>query len=157
MNPTYGQLWSLFEDSLRRQAPGTCSDIMNGRRDSLMAVPFLTWYDKCRKVVDVLSKNKDLMFTRDLIKNHIEQSICIFSGDRLEITPRLIPIDLIPSFSDARSRVFLSATLSEDALLVRDMGIAPESVTDRLCVGDVTYSGERLILLPSLVDTARAS
>jgi len=155
VNPIYERLWALFEDSLRRQAPGTCTDISNGV-NCLMAVPFWTWYDKRDEVLKFLSEykqNYELLFVWDLLKDHIHECDCIFSGDRLEITPRLLPVDRIPSFSEAKRRIFLSATLTEDAFLVRDIGIAPESVINPVSSGDVNYSGERLILLPSLVDT----
>ena len=155
LNPIYKRLWALFKDSLRRQAPGTCADILNGL-DCLMMVPFWTWYDKHDEVLKILSKYRksdEVLFVWDLIKDHLSESVCIFSGDRLEITPRLLPVDRIPSFSEAERRIFLSATLTEDAFLVRDIGIIPESVISPLSSGDVKYSGERLILLPSLVDT----
>lgn len=154
-NALYEELWALFEESLRRQAPGTCLDIFHGR-DCLMAVPFWTWHDKRKEVLEVLEKHKEseeLLFVWDLLKDRLEQSICIFSGNRLEIAPRLLPLELVPSFSQAHRRIFLSATLTEDAFLVRDLGIQQESVTNPLSSGDVKYCGERLILIPTLVDT----
>lgn len=153
-NPIYEELWNLFEDSLREQAPGTCVDIIN-EANCLMAVPFWTWYDKRDDVIQILSKHKDekdVLFNWDLLKDHIGESFCIFSGNKLEIAPRLLPIDCIPSFSEAKRRILLSATLTDDAFLVKDMGISPESVFHPLSSRDVKYSGERLIVLPSLVD-----
>ena len=106
-------------------------DISHGE-DYFMAVPFWNWYDRRQEVLDVLRKykeNKELRFVWDLLKNKIEQCMCLFSGRRVEIAPRLLPIDLIPSFAQAKRRIFLSATLTEDAFLVRDLGIEPESVS----------------------------
>lgn len=154
-NALYKELWALFEESLRRQAAGTCLDIYHGR-DCLMAVPFWTWYDKRKEVLEVLGKHKEskeLLFVWDLLKDRLDQSICIFSGNRLEIAPRLLPLELVPSFSQVHRRIFLSATLTEDAFLVRDLGIQQESVTNPLSSGDVKYCGERLIIIPTLVDT----
>lgn len=153
-NPLYQKLWAIFEESLRRQGAGTCTDIINEAK-CLLAVPFWTWHDKLDEVLAILSEykqNNELLFTWDLIKDHMGESICVFSGDRVEISPRLLPIEQIPSFSEAKRRVFLSATLNEDSFLVRDMGIEPESVVNPLSSGDAQYSGERLIILPSLVD-----
>jgi Rad3-related DNA helicase len=48
----------------------------------------------------------------------------------------------------AKRRIFLSGTLTEDSFLVRDLGINPDSVRNPISKGDVSYSGERLILLP---------
>ena len=94
------------------------------------------------------------MFEWDLIKDTLDKTLCIFSGARVEISPRLLPIDMIPSFSKADHRIFLSATLNEDAFLVRDLGVNPESVSNPLSAGDTKFSGERMILMPSLVDTS---
>ena len=153
-NPIYKDLWAMFEESLKRQAAGTASDLKDGA-DRLMAVPFWSWLDRHEDVVGVLSKYKELdelKFVWDLVKDRIDQTTCVFSGTRLEIVPRLLPLELIPSFAQAGRRIFLSATLNEDAFLVRELGIEPSSVTNPLSSGDVPYIGERLILLPSLVD-----
>lgn len=152
-NPVYKELWRLFEESLQRQAAGTCVDVASGE-DRVMAVPFWTWHDKQREVLKVLEKHKtreELLFVWDMIKNSISQAVCVFSGKAVEISPRLLPLELIPSFSEASRRILLSATLTEDAFLVRDLGISNESVSSPLSQGDVKYSGERLIVLPTLV------
>ena len=154
-NPMYSEIWDLFRESLGRQAPGTCSDIESGEPNSLMAVPFWAWHNKQKEVLQTLrthKEGKELLFVWDLLKNRIEQSLCLFSGTRLEIAPRILPIDLVPSFSQAKRRIFLSATLTEDSFLVRDLLIDPESVSEPLSSGDVSYCGERLIIIPSLVD-----
>ena len=156
LNPLYSELWTLFEESIRRQREGTCLDIAHGK-DCLMAVPFWTWHDKRKEALKILEKHKqeeELLYVWDLLKDRLDQTTCVFSGNRIEITPRLIPLELIPSFTQAQRRIFLSATLAEDAFLVRDLGISPESVTNPLSVGDVPYCGERLILMPTLVDTS---
>ena len=153
-SPIYGELISLFEESLKRQALGTYTEIYSGI-DILMEVPFWTWYDRKNEVLDILFKHKntdELKFVWDLVKNKIEYCTCIFSGNGLEIAPRLLPLEMIPSFSEAQRRIFLSATLTEDAFLIRDFGIEPESVTNPLIYSSVKYSGERLILIPTLVD-----
>lgn len=153
-NPIYGELISLFEESLKRQASGTFTEIYSGI-DRLMEVPFWTWYDRKKEVLEILFKYKEtdeLKFVWDLLKNKMEYCTCIFSGKGLEIAPRLLPLEMISSFSEAQRRVFLSATLTDDAFLIRDLGIEPESVTNPLTYSSVKYSGERLILIPTLVD-----
>jgi len=155
-NPLYTDLLSIFKESLKRQGPGTYMDIINHGLDCIMAVPFGTWYERQGEVLNVLGRHKEsqeLIFVWDLLKDKIDQCMCIFSGKKLEIAPRLLPIDLVPSFTRADRRIFLSATLTEDAFLVRDLGVAPESVSNPLSTKDVKYSGERLILIPTLVDS----
>ena len=130
INPIYQRLWKIFESALMRQAPGTCIDIKDDS-DAHMAVPFWNWWEKRQDVLTILQKNKDkeeLMFVWDLIKNHLDHSNCIFSGKELEISPRLIPIERISSFTESKRRIFLSATLTEDSFLVRDLGIDSTSI-----------------------------
>ncbi|MGB7533033.1 MAG: DEAD/DEAH box helicase [Halobacteriota archaeon] len=153
-NPLYNRLFELFKEALKRQAPGTYSDIYYGDY-GFMAVPYWDWYERQEEVLEILHDYKEsyeLRFVWDLLKDKISQCICLISGRGLEITPRLLPLELIPSFSNAQRRIFLSATLTEDAFLVKDLGIEPESVLNPLSSEDVKYSGERLILMPSLVD-----
>lgn len=155
----YKEIFNIFSESLIRQEHGTYLDLESGNDDSLLAVPFWSWYDKKDDIIQKLKEHKDdsddypdLFFTWDLIKNRLEYCTCIISGQRIEITPRVLPIDLIPSFSDATRRIFLSATLTDDAFLIKDLGIEPESVRNPLSLSDIKYSGERLILIPSLID-----
>jgi len=152
-NRLYKELLDLFGETLYRQAPGTCIGIQEGS-DSIMAVPFWTWHEKQHQVLQILNKYKEspeLFFVWDLLKDKLKHSTCIFSGSRLQIAPRLAPVEMIPSFSNAKRRVLLSATLTEDAFLVRDLNIESNSVTETLTVKDVKYSGERMILIPTLV------
>jgi replicative superfamily II helicase len=94
-NPIYGELISLFEESLKRQALGTFTEIYSGI-DRLMEVPFWTWYDRKKEVLEILFKYKEtdeLKFVWDLLKNEMEYCTCIFSGTGLEIAPRLLPLE----------------------------------------------------------------
>ena len=155
-NPLYKELWNLFQESMMRQGAGTCYDITEGSA-SIMAVPFWTWYDKHNEVLSILRKYKDteeLLFVWDLIKNKLADSTCIFSGKEVQISPRLIPIEMIPSFSNAKRRIFLSATLAEDAFLVKDLNLETTSVVEPLTLKDVTWSGERMILIPTLLHSS---
>ena len=152
-NPLYQELWNIFQTTLMRQGAGTCADVIDGR-DSIMAVPFWSWSDKQHEVLQILSKYKDspeLLFVWDLLKDKLGHTNCIFSGKELQISPRLIPVDMIPSFANATRRIFLSATLTEDASLVKDLNVERASVTEPLSVKDDVYSGERMVLIPSLL------
>lgn len=153
-NGPYEELWSLFEESLMRQGSGTCIDISEGL-DDIIAVPFWTWHDKHKDVLSILGKYKEsdeLRYVWDLLKNNLEYCTCVFSGKEVQISPRLTPVELIPSFSNCKRRIFLSATFAEDAFLVKDLNIEPESVLTPLTVADTKYSGERMILIPTLTN-----
>ncbi len=153
-NQAYKKFLNLFESSLLRQAEGTCADIKSGS-DAYMAIPFWSWSEKKDDVLAILQENKEddeIGFAWDLIKNKLEFCTGIISGKKLEIYPRIIPIEGIPAFVNAERRIFLSATLTEDAFLVRDLDITAESVSEPLILEDEKYSGERMILIPTLLN-----
>ena len=153
-HPVYAELLKLFSDPLQRQAAGTFQDILEGSENSVLVVPYWSWKDQQPAVLKILSDNKDaegVLFSWDLIKNVLPNCTCIVSGTKLEITPRLTPIQSIPSFVSATRRIYLTATLTEDSFLVRDLGLDPATVLTPISTGDVKFSGERLIILPSLV------
>lgn len=164
----YKELFALFEEALKKQELGAYNEIIRNIDEALLAVPYWNWLDNLSSVVEIISKHDEIarkspnrgdnenkiFFTWDLIKNYLPYSTCIFSGNKMEIVPRLLPLDLIPSFTDASHRIYLSATLSDDVFLVKDFNISPENVENPLTCNEKKYSGERLIIVPSLIDNA---
>jgi len=58
----------------------------------------------------------------------------------------------VPSFAKAKHRFFLSATLINDSILLKEFGVSREAATNTIrppIVGDI---GERMVLAPSLID-----
>ena len=152
------RLSAYFDEPLKQQMVGTYADISQGKRNAYIRVPYWAWQQRLRDVAELFSKNADseeLKFVWPFLRagEVLANSISVISGDRVEIAPNLIPIDLVPSFNDAPYRVFMSATLIDDASLVRDLGVDPKAVQDPIkpkVAGDI---GERLIICPPLVDS----
>ena len=154
-HPVYQELLNTFADSLQRQAAGTFQDIQEGSPASFLGVPYWSWRERQADVQRILGEHKEdegLLFSWDLIKNGLHNCTCVISASGVEITPRLLPLHLIPSFVNASRKIYLTATLTEDSFLVRDLGLDPATVLSPLATGDVQFSGERLIILPSLVN-----
>lgn len=156
MSALYSELLTLFNGALSRQEAGTCMDILAGE-DCFLPVPYWVWYDNLNEVLSILRKyvgeDKNIRIVWDVIKNNLPYCSCIISGKTIEISPRILPVELIPSFTNAKRRIFMSATLSEDAFLVKELGVDPKCVSNPLKYeGEVKYNGERLILIPSFVN-----
>src|SRR5208283_3587677 len=104
-NPIYAEFFKLFSDSLKKQSLGKYDDIIQERDEISLTVPYWAWHDQISEVMRIVSDNKDswdIKFSWDLIKEQLEYCHCIFSGTRVEIVPRLVSINLIPSFSEAK-------------------------------------------------------
>jgi hypothetical protein len=153
----YKELFLLFKDALKMQESGTYDEICYKYPLSQLAVPYWKWYDQEDAIINIIRRNIDsneIRFPWNLIKNQVKNCLCIFSGKKCEIIPRVIPIDLIPSFSECKRRIFLSATLTDDAFLIKDLRISSKSILNPIFFDKEKYSGERLILIPSLVDVS---
>lgn len=152
----YNDLLQIFSESLKSQGSGTFSDINNKSHSAILAVPYWDWKAKVDEVVDVLSKynhsqDKGVWFAWELLKDNISNCIAVFSGNEIEISPYTLPIDEFGAFSNAAHRVFMSATISNDSFFMRDLGLAKEVIESPLTF-DKKWSGEKMVLIPSLID-----
>lgn len=151
----YKRLLGLFLPAIKGQSEGKAAEIARGHAKAVAAVPYWAWMDAIDTVAEILAaaKNTDpLKFSWDLVKDDLKACHCHVAGDRMEITPHLVPIDAIPSFTKADRRYFLSATLVDDAVLMREFGVSETAVTNTISPvlrGDI---GERLIVAPALID-----
>lgn len=151
----YDEIFTLFGPELEKQAVGTFADIKNKDFDSFLAVPYWDWQDKHVDVAQILSKNRDLKeikFAWPIIKDIIRDCRCIISGESLEITAYSPPLELFGSFFNASHRVFMSATVNDDSFFIKGLGVEAKTVENPLIIEDEKWSGEKMILIPSLID-----
>ena len=155
VEPVYHELLELFASDLEGQGVGTWADIRNGKRDALLPVPYWAWMsreaDVASKLSRIASSTRSIKFTWPLIKDMLGHCQCMVSGAAVEIEPYVPPLMAFGSYWKARHRVFMSATVTEDAFLVKGLQIAPETITKPLSHDRETWSGEKMILLPSLI------
>ena len=151
----YRRILELFQDDLKAQNPAQFLEIEFSDPNPTMLVPFWAWHDKYSQVAKILSefKNDDAVkFNWPLIKNDLLHCRCFIGGVGLEISPRCLPIEAIPSFDNAKRRIFMTATLADDSILVSDFKASPESVTKHITPRSANDIGDRMILAPQEID-----
>ncbi|AMV35087.1 DEAD/DEAH box helicase [Pirellula sp. SH-Sr6A] len=153
----YNKIFGLFRSVLNEQSSSKVAEIEQGYPWTTMPVPYWAWMDLQQDVAKILAKHREdssLAFAWDLIKDNLYTCHCFISGRKLEITPHIVPIESVPSFSKAKRRFFLSATLIDDSILLKEFGIAKAAAASPIrppLVGDI---GERMVLAPSLIDNS---
>lgn len=155
MHPVYEKLFALFEDALREQGEGTFQEIQAEKANAILAVPYWAWNDKSSEATRIIGDASDLesvMFVWPLLKDRLADCLCVFSGGGLEITPYLAPLEDFRSYWDATTRIFMSATVTDDSFLVKGLQLSPETISKPLTYPDESWSGEKMILIPSLID-----
>lgn len=151
----YNSILSLFEDDLRDQGEGSFIDIQTENYDTLMAVPYWSWYDKKTEVLKLLSSNLEdtqVKYTWPLLKDSIDNYSCYITGNKIELCPYRTDIDVFSSFSKSKNRILMSATTQEDSFFIKGLDFSVEAVEMPLKNDQQKWSGEKMIILPSLID-----
>lgn len=151
-NAAFKQLLELFADDLQTQSSDSYMDVRDDRRGSAVRVPFWAWRSKVEQAREILrtqtADKQDLYWQWPAVKEILPLCRAVFSNHELTITPFCPPIDHVTSFMEAKHRIFLTATLADDSVLVTDFGADPDSASrpvTPVTAGDI---GERMILAP---------
>lgn len=151
----YRKLLSLFKSALSEQSAGTTADIGNSDPSAYLTVPFWAWQTQLNAVAEILSEHRDdndVKFQWNLVKDDLALCSCVISGRSLQISPLVVPTYKVPFLDSAQRRLFFSATLLDDAALIRDFSVDEQVVLSPITPDISGDIGERLILSPSLVD-----
>lgn len=151
----YKALFAVLRDGLLEQNDVKLLEIEDGVPDQEMLVPFWIWQKKMNHVTKLLTdarQDDEIKFEWPLIKNHLAQCRCVISGSQLEISPKCLPIEAIPSFTEAKRRIFMTATLADDSILVSDFNAKPETVLNHITPNVANDIGDRMILVPQEID-----
>ena len=151
----YNQLRTLFAAELELQGVGTYADICNNKVDALLPVPYWVWHDRETEVAAILSAasdKKSVKFAWPLLKNILSHCQCVVSGAAIEIEPHIAPLQSFGSYWKASHRIFMSATVTDDAFLIKGLQLQPATILNPLIYARESWSGEKMILLPSLIN-----
>jgi len=154
-NPIYYEIFNIFETELEKQGIGTLLDIKNKNVDAFLQVPYWVWNDKHYEIASILSKHKsesNIVFAWEIIKDLIDDCQCFISGSHIEISPYLNPIEQFGTFSKAKHRILMSATTNDDSFFIKGLGIETKAILNPLTYANEKWSGEKMILIPSLID-----
>lgn len=151
----YSELWKLFSDDLKKYSYVGWLELDRSDVQSLMAVPFWVWQDKSAQVIAILDANRDtqeLKFSWPLLKGVIPLCVCVFGANGLQIKPRCMPIEQIPAFARAKRRIYMTATLADDGVLITHLNADPAAIADPIKPKGAGEIGDRMIVAPQEVN-----
>ena len=151
----YSDIIELFENELRSQGDGSFEDIRRNDYNVYLPIPYWEWWDKTSEVARILSRHAStdaIKFAWPLLKDSLRHALCLVSGTQIVISPYLPPLEQFGSYTNARHRFFMSATITDDSFLVKGLGLTRTTVQNPLVDPKETWSGEKMILIPSLID-----
>jgi len=150
-NPVYDALLSLFDDVLEQQSSNALLDLRGKRRSALVPVPYWAWQDRRAEVIRLIHPLTDkdpYNFAWPLIADVLPLCRAVFTSDALEIAPEHLPVEVLTGFFDAKRRVYLTATLADDGVLVKDFDANPKTIAEPVAPANAGDIGDRLILIP---------
>jgi replicative superfamily II helicase len=150
----YTNLRLLFEDYIREQGEGSYLELKDGNFNTILPISYWAWNEKKEEVLGQLSQNKDeqfIVFAWPLLKDKLENCQAFISGSYIQISPYFLPIHQFGSFNNAAQRILMSATTQDDSFFIKGLGFTVDSVANPLINKEQKWSGEKMILIPSLI------
>lgn len=154
-HPAYADILKIFEEDLKAQSEVGLVELQAEDPQAIMLIPFWAWHTKRERVLTSLHSHREdanLLFKWPLLKDIIPHCQCVISGTGLEITPRCVPIDKIPSFDRAKRRIYMTATLADDGVLVTKLNADPSMVTSPVKPKGAGEIGDRMIVVPQEIN-----
>lgn len=157
----YKGLLNLFNDDLKHQGPGDLLQIENTNRSSaLLQVPYWAWLEKLDEVQKLIynyiaqTEDGGLYFAWPLLQNSLDICSAFVTSAGIEIIPDCSMIQRFNCFTGAKQRVMMSATTQDDSFFIKGLGISKKAVLSPLTNRENRWSGEKMILFPSLIDNS---
>ncbi|MGW6032033.1 DEAD/DEAH box helicase [Gordonia terrae] len=154
----YDQLLKLFAADLKRQSAKAYSDLEMGDRGAPLRVPPKATVERANELLQILRQYGDddavpsFYFSWPLVAEHLNLANITFTNRVVEIKTPCPQIDMIPSFSRARRRVYLTATLSDESILATELGADPGGITTPITPDRASDLGDRMILAPMSIN-----
>ncbi|MEV0088696.1 helicase C-terminal domain-containing protein [Saccharopolyspora sp. NPDC050642] len=148
----YNELSNLFDDALRDQSPSAARDLADDVPGVALRIPYWAWADRREQVLDTLRPHRastnEFTFVWPLIREVLHLCDAAISYSQIEIKPPCPPIDRIPSLAAAKRRIYLTATLADDSVLVTHFDAAPATIATPIAPQTADDLGDRMILTP---------
>lgn len=150
-HPAYGRLLNIFSEDLAAQSAPQTQDLMDGFGYPQLQIPHWAWTDRRDAVLAALQPHRAenaLKFAWPLISECLGLCRVGVTNEAIEIKPPVPPIHRIPSLANARRRIYLTATLPDDSVLVTHFNARPDSIAAPVTGKTADDLGDRMILTP---------
>jgi len=155
-NPIYNDILQIFLPSIKQQSESKAIELENSQPNTTAVVPFWSWknnLDDIRKILLSSIEDDSLKFTLPLLKDNLKFCRCVISNKEIEITPHVIPIDIINSLEYAQRRIFMTATLVDDSILATHFGLDTHDISNVVTPDIAGDIGDRMILIPQSINS----
>ncbi|MCL5258335.1 MAG: DEAD/DEAH box helicase [Firmicutes bacterium] len=126
--------------------PGLFEDIVDGKEYAVMELPYWLWFDVKQQVYRIAREQDRIEWP--LLRDNFDHCHCFVGKQAISITPILPMVDMLPTFANARRRLFMSATIADNSVLAATFGLDEDALNDSISSTSLTGVSERMILIP---------
>lgn len=158
-HPGFDELLTLLKGDLHEQNPNALLDVQEASHAALARVPFWAWrakVEQARALLHPHRETEELKFTWPAVSEVLHLCRVVFTDKAVTITPPCPPIRHVTGFAEAERRLYLTATLADDSVLVTDFSADADSVGKPIAPVTAGDIGERMILAPQEINPALA-
>ncbi|MGI8568250.1 MAG: DEAD/DEAH box helicase family protein [Methylocella sp.] len=150
-HPVYTWALTKFGPAMKRQSPIIHLSVTQGDRQYYQEVPFWSVQEHAEALLEILHEYREadeLKFSLPFIAEVLPLCRIVISGGEIEIAPTCPPTELVNSFRNAKRRVYMTATLSDDSILITHFGAQSDELTHAITAASLQGMGERMIIMP---------
>ncbi len=150
----HSSLLSILGPGCKAYMSAKWADIIDNKPEEFLEVPYWIWKPNLEEVIRVLSPHMEeepYLFIWPNLRDQLRWCRCIVSGGATEIVPTIIPVGVNRAFWNSDHRLFMSGTLADDSVLVRELSCDPNAAKNPIISKLDRGIGERMVLVPSLV------
>lgn len=151
----YEALRDVVANACSSYQRGVWEDIGAGQPRVAMELPYWLWMplvDAARAALSPFGASDEFKFVWPRLRERLRWTRLVISADTFELSPLVMPVEEVNSYHAAAHRIFMSATLADDSVLVSMLGCAESAALSPVCAGTESPPGERLAVAPSLID-----
>lgn len=154
-NAMYSQILEIFLPSIEEQSESKAYELKTSQSNTIALVPFWSWKNNLDSIRDILFKNyndSSLEWKLPLVRDKLKFCRCVISSKEIEITPHVIPIDVITSLESTQRKIFMTATLVDDSILATHFDLDKDSISNTITPDIAGDIGDRIILIPQIMN-----
>lgn len=156
----YDEIFLIFKIELQRQNYINTLDIEGKLVESNpILVPFWEVRNKYKQILSAINANKldenysNIFFPLSFVDDIMQYCNIVISYDTIEISPDYLPIYKVCAFTNAKRRIFISATLKDDGKLINSFDINLDEISNIITPAQALDIGNRMILFPQAINT----
>lgn len=151
-SPAYNRLFVQFKDALKGQSLAGFTGLVDNSGTQAVPLPYWDWQNGLEtsfNILNSIAEGDTQKFVWPLVRDQLKVCDVAFTPSRIEIRIPYPDLSVVPSFVNASRRIYMTATLADDSLLITQMGVAASCVTGPITPSSASDIGDRIILTPT--------